>query len=422
MQDKTFKIHTLGCKVNQYDSQVIREQLERAGLKEITDDKKADFCIINTCTVTSSADRQSRYLVRLANRQNPNARIIVTGCYAHANADDLKDMKGVDLILNNFKKDKIASHISTGVVDKTKVIGINNFKGHTRAFVKVQDGCNNFCSFCKVPYVRGRSKSRDLPSIIAEIRGLARNGYKEVVLTGICLGDYGKDLDKKIGLVDLINEIEKIRDIYRIRISSIEAKDVSDRLIKKMSSSDKLCPHLHIPFQSGDDHILKQMNRPDTRKNYLRLIEKLRKKVRDFAVSCDIMIGFPGEDEKKFNSTVSLLKKVIPSRAHIFTFNPRDLTKFSGYNSQIPMNVLDERFELLKTISGNLACKFNEQFINKEKIVLFENIKSGLWRGHTDNYLEVITRAKSDLSGELIKVKITQLRDKLLFGELCLVQ
>jgi len=405
----TFKIYTLGCKVNQYDSQVMRESLRQAGLAELTNGRKADFCIINTCTVTINADKQSRYLIRKAKRDNPKAKIVVTGCYAHSNAQDIRKISGADLILDNDSRNRILDFIIPGQnFSIGPDCGISGFGGHTRAFVKAQDGCNNFCSFCKVPYARGRSRSRKLNSIIEEARRLSGNGYKEIVLTGICLGDFGRDLDKSVDLVDLINGIENVDGILRIRLSSIEAKDVTDRLVKKMKTSAKLCPHLHIPFQSGDDKILKAMNRRDTRKDYLKLARKLKKNVKNIGISCDIMIGFPGEGEEEFRNTLDFLKKVEPMRAHIFCFQPRDLTPLANVKSGITTQELKRRFTVIKELTDDLALKFKKRFLNYKMDILFEDKKDGFWRGYSPNYLLTYlkTGGKLNLNNQLVKVRI----------------
>lgn len=414
---KTFKIYTLGCKVNQYDSQAIREQLEGVGFRELNNGQKANYYIINTCTVTNNADKQSRYLIRVAKRENPLAKIIVTGCYAHLNREDIRKINGVDLILNNESKHRIAEFISPNRKTTTTVpFEISDFKAHTRAFVKIQDGCDNFCSFCKVPYVRGRSRSRNFQSIIEEIKRLRHRDYKEIVLTGICLGDYGKDFERKSDLVDLIDEIEKIEGFLRIRLSSIEAKDITDKLIRKMKTSKKLCPHLHIPFQSGDNKILKLMNRRDTREDYLRLVRKLKKNIKDMAITTDIMIGFPQEKDENFSNTLDFLKKIKPARVHIFTFQPRDSTALSNFKNDVSQKILKQRYALLKTLSDKLSLKFRNQFLNKKLEILFEDKKNGFWRGYSQNYLltELEISDSLNLNNKLIKVNINKVEKNLL--------
>jgi threonylcarbamoyladenosine tRNA methylthiotransferase MtaB len=417
----TFKIYTLGCKVNQYESQAMREQLERVGFKEIDNGRKVDYYIINTCTVTSSADRQSRYLIRSAKRDNPSGQVVVTGCYAHSNREDIQKIKEADLVLDNIEKRRIAQfilphhkHVELGPFE------ISDFKSHTRAFVKIQDGCNNFCSFCKVPFVRGRSKSRDLNSVVNEVKRLRDKGYKEVVLTGICLGDYGKDLSRNTDIVDLINELERIDGILRIRLSSIEAKDISDKLIRKIKTSHRLCPHLHIPFQSGDNYILKLMNRRDTKENYLSLIRKLRKNRKDLAITADIMIGFPGEEKENFSNTLEFLKKVKPSRVHIFIFQVRDKTPLSNCKYSIPQGVLKQRYAQLKALSERLSLQFRKKYLNKKLEILFEDKKDGFWRGYSNNYLlnYVKTNARFLLANRLKDVLVKKAEGSILYSKL----
>jgi len=393
-QLKTFKIHTLGCKVNQYDSQAIRGQLIHLGLQELTNGKKADCYIINTCTVTSSADRQSRNLIRSLRRQNPSACIIVTGCYAHLNTDAIEATGCADFIINNENKFSLGKILSLprAQAQHEHEVSVKEFSAHARAFVKVQDGCDNFCSYCKVPYVRGRSRSRALDAVKRETAVLASNGHKEVVLTGICLGDYGKDLAPRIDLVDLIESIEGIKGLERIRLSSIEAKDVSDRLIEKMSSSKKLCEHLHIPFQSGDDTILKAMNRRNSSASYLKLLKALRRAVPHIGISTDIMIGFPGEGENEFKNTLAFLKDAQPMRVHIFSFAPRDHTALFQKNTTITPIVVKKRYEFMKALSDGLSLDFMSRFIGHSLEVLFEEKLNGFWRGYSRNYLPVAVR------------------------------
>ena len=289
---KTFKICTLGCKVNQYEAQAIRERFLNHGFKEALAGKKADNYIINTCTVTANADKQSLALIRNCNRQNPKAKIIVTGCLAQKDSDSLRGLKGVDFIISK----------------KFFTSGVTDFSGHTRAFLKIQDGCNNFCSYCKVPLVRGVSKSRPLEEIVREARQLVKNGFKEIVVTGICLGSYGKDLSPKIRLAQALKSLDDIDGLPRIRISSIEPNDVSAELIERIAGSGKICRHLHIPLQSGDDEILRRMHRHYNRLDYLKLIERLKVCMPDIAISTDVMVGFPGENEIHFKNTLDKVK------------------------------------------------------------------------------------------------------------------
>ncbi|MDP2938044.1 MAG: tRNA (N(6)-L-threonylcarbamoyladenosine(37)-C(2))-methylthiotransferase MtaB, partial [Candidatus Omnitrophota bacterium] len=370
---KTVKFFTLGCKVNQYDTQSIRERFVNAGFKEIDNGRKADTYVINTCTVTSIADRKSRYFIHYAYRQNPKARIIVTGCYTALDSDEIAKIPGVTHIIKNQDKDRILELLNEhNELSEQNEIGISNFSGHTRAFLKIQDGCNNFCSYCKVPRVRGASRSRPLDEIVQEANRLAKNGFKEIVLCGICLGSYGKDLQSQKNLVEVIEALEKIEGLLRIRLSSIEAGDISDELIQKMAQSKKLCQHLHIPMQSGDNEILKKMNRNYCREDYLNLIKKIKNSIPEIAITTDVLVGFPGEREDNFQNTVNLIGEIVPLRAHIFPYSKRLGTPAAILKDKINPLIIKERILQLVGISRKCALAYKEQFLNKDRDVLIE--------------------------------------------------
>ena len=386
------KFYTLGCKVNQYDTQSIRERFLERGFKEAKKSDKADLCLINTCTVTSSADRKSRNRIRSCIKENPEAKVIVTGCLAQKDSRMLSGIKGVDFIISKaFFCD-----------------GISNFTGHTRAFLKIQDGCDNFCSYCKVPLVRGRSRSRPLNEIIKEAEVLAAKGFKEVVLTGICLGAYGQDLRDKPDLVDVIFALEKIDAILRIRLSSIEAKDVTNRLIHKMAKTKKLCPHLHIPIQSGDDEILKKMKRKYSRRFYVSLINKIKKNVPDVSITTDCLVGFPGESAKNFRNSLSLIKQIMPLKVHIFPYSHREGT-YAGnnYKDIVGPGVIKTRVKMLQDLAGICAVNYKNKFLNKKLPVLFESLskeKKGHWEGYTHNYIKVYHRSRNNLRNKVVNL------------------
>ena len=394
---KKFKVHTLGCKVNQYDSQTIRDKLSYAGFNEIRSKDIADICVINTCTVTSRADTKSLYLIRKAIKDNPNAKIVVTGCAVFDNSKWLERIKGINLIVDNDRRDKIIKLIDPSLPDPEKAIPISNFNHRTRAFVKIQDGCDNFCSYCKVPYVRGGSRSRQAKDIKQEVKGLVDNGFKEIVLCGICLGDFGRGLSTRMNLVGLIEELEKIGGLKRIRLSSIEAKDVTDTLIAKISSSNKLCKHLHIPFQSGDDKILQLMNRKYTQNFYIKLIDKIKKAIKDVAITTDVIVGFPGESDENFDNTVKLLKKVLPLRTHVFPFSARAGTKAYSLQNKVPSSIIKERAFILKDAAGNLSYLYRQNFLHKRLDVLVEGNVDKKWdsyQGYSSNYIKVFIENK----------------------------
>jgi threonylcarbamoyladenosine tRNA methylthiotransferase MtaB len=392
---KTVKFYTLGCKVNQYDTQSIRERFSERGYKEIYNGRKADVYLVNTCTVTATADSKSRETIRRCIRENPRARIIVTGCLAEDPGTSLASIRGIDYVLPK----------------RFFPFGISGFSGHTRAFLKVQDGCDNFCSYCKVPLVRGRSRSRPMAEILQEAQRLAENGYKEIVLSGICLGAYGKELKPKIDLVKVIEGLERIDGISRIRLSSIEAGDVSDGLIDKMSKSEKLCRHLHIPIQSGDDQVLKDMNRSYTGQDYLRLIRKIRKKIPMIAITTDCLVGFPSEKEENFRNTLELLRLIKPSRTHIFPYSKRSGTQAAlRFKDQVAPTEIKNRIRRLEDIAKKSAASYKKKFVGKTVDVLVEGLfKQGrdLWEGYTDTYIKVLLKSrKADLKNKLVRVKL----------------
>ncbi|MCX5705574.1 MAG: MiaB/RimO family radical SAM methylthiotransferase [Candidatus Omnitrophica bacterium] len=400
---KTVKFYTLGCKVNQYDTQSIRERFLQCGFVEVNNGKPADVYVINTCTVTQAADSKSREIIRRSCRENPKARLIVTGCLAENPNDSLKAMSGVDYIIGK----------------RFFPVGISSFFKHTRAFLKIQDGCDNFCSYCKVPLVRGRSRSRPLEEIIHEANQLAINGHKEIVLTGICLGAYGKDLLPKTSLVRVIKELEKIERVLRIRLSSIEAKDITAALISHMKSSNKLCPHLHIPIQSGDDTILKKMRRKYTRDDYLKLVVKIKKQIPGIAITTDCLVGFPGETERQFQNTADLLNKVLPLRTHIFPYSRREGTAAASDPGIVSSHAVKERAESLKKTASFCAASYKKKFISKSADVLFEGrskLRPDCWEGYTGNYIPVLLRSKLDLKNKLLRVKLKKIE-----GEFILV-
>ena len=405
-RSRTIKFYTLGCKANQYDTQSIRERFLSNGYKEINNGRSSSNYLINTCTVTAAADRKSHNIIRHYIRENPRAKIIITGCLVEKDNASLAKIKGIDFIISKrFFPD-----------------GISNFSGHTRAFLKIQDGCNNFCAYCKVPLVRGASRSRQLEEIISEAKRLVKNGFKEIVLTGICLGAYGQDLSDKTNLVSLIEALEKIEGLLRIRLSSIEAGDVNNDLIKKMVSSPKLCRHLHIPIQSGDDEILKNMNRSYRAKDYLKLIRKIKKYIADIAITTDILVGFPSETETNFQNTVNLIKKVTPLRTHIFPYSPRQGTlaaeKFG--KKQIDYKIIQSRLEYLKKIADHCSLNFKRKFLKKTMNVLIEERadKQGFWQGHTDNYIKVLVKSKLNLKNKLVRVRLKEIQKAYIFAGL----
>jgi threonylcarbamoyladenosine tRNA methylthiotransferase MtaB len=405
----TIKFYTLGCKANQYDTQVLREKFLSRGFRELENSHPADTYLINTCTVTHRADSESLNLIRRAKRENPRAKIIVSGCLTKSAPRRIKAACPNALV---------TCHLPLVTRDR-----VTSFKGHTRAFLKVQDGCANFCSYCIVPLVRGRPRSKPLARAIREAEALVANGFQEIVLTGICLGAYGRDLKPQIDLVEVIEALEKIKGLLRIRLSSIEAGDVSDALIEKISDSDKLCRHLHIPIQSGDDTVLRAMWRKYRRRDYLNLIRKIKKQIPGIAITTDVLVGFPVEAEKNFAQTLDLVRKIQPLKTHIFPYSPREGTAAAGdFPQALNPLVIKKRQERLKRIADACALNYQKRFLGKIMPVLFEEClkeNASFWQGHTDNYLKVQVKSSRCLRNRLINVNLDKIDKSFLSAHLC---
>jgi threonylcarbamoyladenosine tRNA methylthiotransferase MtaB len=410
---KSVKFITLGCKVNQYDTQGIRERFINSGFNEIYNGKRADIYVINTCTVTSSADTKSRYFINYAHRQNPKAKIIVTGCYVMLDSGRIARIPGVTHIVKNQEQHRIVELLNkskeAGGNKGSNGAGISGFFGHTRAFLKIQDGCNNRCSYCRVCLARGHSRSKPANGIIKEARELVKGGFKEIVLCGICLGAYGRDLKGHNGLVDLIGALEGIEGLLRIRLSSIEAGDISEGLISKMAVSGKLCRHLHIPIQSGDDDILKKMNRRYSRDDYRALIKKIKDRIPGVAITTDIMVGFPGEGERNFRNTLDLAMEIMPLRAHIFPYSRRPGTSAALLKDGAGPVAIRERIGRLREAVKISSFAYKKQFKGKEMDLLIEERSkrdNGYWEGYTDNYIRVKARSVNELKNKIIKARL----------------
>jgi len=407
---KTFTIKTLGCKANQYDSQLMRERLSGAGLKENSNGTPSDIYIINTCTVTSNADKRARNLIYKASRENPSSNIVVIGCYSDRAREKLKSIPGVGLVLGNEDKDHILSLLGApGPGSGT----ITDFAGRNRAFVKVQDGCDNFCSYCIVPYVRGNPRSRAADEVKSEVRELASKGFKEIVLSGICLGAYGKDLTSPIDITDLINIIEDTNGLHRIRLSSIEPGYVTDKLIDKISNSKKLCRHLHLPLQSGDDDVLNRMKRGYTRRDFFDIIDRIKEKVSRISVTTDVLVGFPGESEEAFDCTLDAVRKIGPSRTHIFPYSRRPGTESARFTDKVDKSKVDDRVKRLKELSDRCALEYKNGFVGRDEEILVESKErgsSGVFYGYTDTYLKVAFSGRSELLNEIISVNIRSVK------------
>ena len=400
----TIKFFTLGCKANQYDTQSIRERFLSKGFQEADNGKQPDYFLINTCTVTSGADQKSRNIIRRCIQANPKAKVIVTGCLVEKDWQLLADIKGIGLVI---KKSFFPE-------------GISSFSEHTRAFLKIQDGCSNFCTYCKVALVRGRQRSKKPEEVLKEAKKLVSCGYQEIVLTGICLGAYGRDLSPKKDLVDIIERLEQIKGLSRLRLSSIEAGDVTPKLIKCLRRSKKLCRHLHIPIQSGDNYILKRMNRKYSSQKYQNLIAKIKQDIPQVSITTDCLVGFPGETEENFQNTLNLVNEIMPLKVHVFPYSSRPGTKAAKFSDLVNPNIINARCSKLEKAAAASREKFMCQFIAQKASVLIEgNSKNnpGYLEGLTDNYFKVSLPFKPELKNKIAQVKLKGIVEDGFIGE-----
>ncbi len=414
-----FYIYTLGCKVNSYESRIMTEDLINAGYVEEKDNNiPADIYIINTCSVTNTADSKSLKLIRQAIKKNKDAIIVVCGCLAQAKPETV-NIDGVDIVIGNKNKSKVSEYINEYVKNKNKktdiydisnvefeTMKLNNFD-KTRAFIKIQDGCNNFCAYCIIPYTRGSVRSKPREDILNEIDHLTLNGHKEIVLTGIHTGNYGSEFDN-YDFADLLNEIVKIKKLSRIRISSIEITELNDRVLEIIKNNNVLVDHLHIPLQSGSDEILKLMNRKYDTKYFIEKINKIRKIRPDISITTDVIVGFPNETDKNFNETIETIKKVDFSKLHVFPYSKREGTKAATMEGQVKEEVKKQRVMELLKLSKELENKYMNKFIGKTLTFIPEVYKDGYLIGHTGNYLLIKLKGCEELLHKEVSVKLME--------------
>jgi len=418
---KKFKIVSLGCRTNQYEAQAYRDQLLEMEYTQVGENEHADLCIVNTCTVTESADGSSRHEIRQLAKQNPGTRLVVTGCSVERQPDKIQAIDGVTDIIPNASKESLLQEIFPD--ESVPEFSIKNFDAHTRAFVKVQDGCNSFCTYCIIPYVRGRSRSRSIPEVIKEVEDLITNGFKEVVLTGINIGDFdgnkpkGEKLDK---LSDLIREVDKVPGLERLRVSSIDPDEVDDDLMDAIIGGNKTCHSMHIVLQSGSNVILKKMNRKYTRQIFMDTIERLRRASPDFTFTTDVIVGFPGETETDFNDTVEVMKEVRFAKVHMFPYSPRPRTRAALYPNRVPADVIRQRKQEVLRLSEQIAFELREQYVGRRMMVLTEtegNTPGNMISGHTGNFLNVLVEGKGLQQNQLIEVELLENSPEGLLGK-----
>ena len=411
---------TLGCKVNQYETNAMEQAFIKAGYEIVNFEYIADIYVINTCTVTNMSDKKSRQMIRKAKQLNNKSIVVAVGCYAQVSKEKLEEIEELDLILGNNEKKDIVKYVEE--YEKEKIIhledvlhqkdfidfGTTVHMEKTRAVIKVQDGCDRFCSYCIIPYARGRVRSRRIDSILEEVNSLARIGVKEVVITGIHIASYGKDFKEKISLIDLLEEVNKIKGIKRIRLGSLEPTIINEEFLQRLSKLDKICHHFHLSLQSGCDETLKRMNRRYTTEEFKKVVDLLRSTYKDVILTTDIIVGFPGETKEEFNCTYEFLKDINFYKMHVFKYSRRKGTKADLMENQITPNIQDERSKKLLKLSDENQKKYNEKYIGKEVKVLFEEQDDEYIKGHTENYIVVKVKNKNvnEYHNEIAKVKI----------------
>lgn len=421
---KRVAISTLGCKTNQFESAAMIEQLKAAGYRIVPFTEPSDIYIINSCTVTARTDAETRRLIRRARRLNPASRIIATGCYAQVAPGELEKMPELDCVLGNHEKQDISTFLESATnsvsdiatVSRAEPLKLTSFAEHTRAFLQIQNGCNSFCSYCIVPYARGRSRSVSPVDILQGARDLAANGFKEIVLTGIHLGAYGLDLPSPTSLTALVREIATKSIVPRLRIGSVEPNEVSEELLDLMSASKSICPHLHLPLQSGSDSVLNRMGRPYTSSEFRDLVTRISVAMPDAFIGADVIAGFPGETEEEFQETVRLLEDLPFSDLHVFPYSSRPGTKAAGMPGHLSPQTVTDRAAYLRNIAKRKKEIFLKRFMDKDLRILVQryDVKAGFCSGLSRNYITVSFPGEKALVNEEVSVRVTRCN-----GEVC---
>ncbi len=433
---KKAALHNLGCKVNAYETEAMQHLLEEAGYEIVPFTQKADVYVINTCSVTNMADRKSRQMLHKAKKNNPDSIVVAAGCYVQTSEKEVLNDLSVDIVIGNDRKHdlvRLLEEYSLDSVNDTvddindgkhdfEELFIDQTKEHTRAFIKVQDGCNQFCSYCIIPYARGRVRSRRFENVIAEVERLAANGFKEVVLTGIHLSSYGVDFEEAVGLLELIQAVNAVKGIERIRLGSLEPKIVTEHFASELSKLDKICPHFHLSLQSGCDATLKRMNRKYTTKEYERGCELLRKYFVHPAITTDVIVGFPGETEEEFEQTKAYLEHIHFYEMHIFKYSKRKGTRAAVMPDQIDEQIKAARSEKLIALGHDMSKEFRKFYIGKNEEALFEEKAvigdKEYFVGYTKEYVKVAKKTDENLENQIVSGRISgMLTDEILLFE-----
>ena len=428
------KFITLGCKVNQYETNAMTQKFIEEGYKIIEENNEdiiPDICIINTCTVTNMSDRKSRHMLRKMKEKNRDTIVVAVGCYAQVAKQELSKIEEIDLVLGNNEKVEIVKYVEEFLEQRQKKVetedvmqsrkfsefGDITFSEKTRAVIKVQDGCDRFCSYCIIPYARGRVRSRKPESIISEITKIAKSGIKEIVITGIHIASYGKDFKEDYQLIDLLEEINEIEGIQRIRLGSIEPLLITDEFVTRLKKLEKICHHFHLSLQSGCDETLKRMNRRYTTEQFEKIVKILRNAYEDVNLTTDIIVGFPGETEEEFSKTFEFLKRVKFYKMHVFKYSPRKGTKAAVMENQVSGNIKEERSKRLIELSNKNEIEYNNKYIGKEVEVLFEEKKDGIYKGHTQNYIMIHCNTDENLENKIEKVLCKEVKYEFIIAD-----
>lgn len=422
--------YTLGCKVNSYETEVNIELFKNKGYEIVPFEEKADVYVINTCSVTNTSDQKSRKIIREAVKRGKDAIVVVMGCYSQIKYLEAASIPGVSIVIGTNNKSKIIDLIEEYKKDRKQIVKIfdlkdikfenmnlDKFENHTRAFVKIQDGCNNYCTFCIIPYARGNVRSKEKDLVIKEISTLAENGYKEVVLTGIHTGHYGQDLENT-DFSDLLRELEKIDKLKRIRISSVESKELNEKFMDTLRDSKKIVNHIHIPLQSGSDTILKAMNRRYKMEDFYKKIDEIRSIRPNIAITTDVIVGFPGETDELFDETVDSIMKIGFTELHVFPYSPREGTPAAKMKNQVDGNIKKERVRKLINLSELLKNKYYSNLVGTTEELLVEKYIDGYLVGHLTNYGLCKVKSDKELLNEILKVKLIKYENDCFIGEI----
>ena len=423
---KTVAFITLGCKVNQYETNAMTQQFIENDYEVVDHTQKADIYIVNTCTVTNMSDRKSRQMLRRVKELNKEAVVVACGCYAQVAKEELEKIKEINLVLGNNEKKDIVQYVEKFIKNKIPEVqtedvmhqkdfvefGDITFTEKTRAVIKIQDGCDRFCSYCIIPYARGRVRSRRPEHILSEIHKIAKEGIQEVVITGIHIASYGKDFKKQYGLIDLLEEMNEIEGIERIRLGSIEPLLITEAFVNRLEKLTKVCHQFHLSLQSGCDETLKRMNRRYTTEQFKDIVALLRSKFEDVVLTTDIIVGFPGETEQEFEKTCEFLKEIKFYKMHVFKYSPRKGTKAASMPNQIDGNQKEERSRKLIELSNQNEKAYNQNYIGKQVEILFEEQKNGIWQGHTKNYILAHYKTEKNIENRIMKLQCIEAEEE----------